>query len=128
MKLLLDTHALIWFIAGDARLSSLARRLIEPVANEVWASVASLGEIAIKVSIGKLSLTQPFEVLVPAQLEANTIGILPIQSSHLVALSKLPLHHRDSFDRLIVAQAITEKFDLVSADLLLDAYPIVRQW
>ena len=128
MNLLLDTHALLWFLLDDPRLSPRALQFIEPAENQTWVSVASLWEIAIKVSIQKIDLARSFDALIPSQLEANSIGILPIKVEHLVTLTTLPMVHRDPFDRLLVAQAISERFDLISGDSVLDAYPITRQW
>src|SRR6059058_1800836 len=100
MKLLLDTHALLWFLAGSARLSAAALVAIRDPANELWLSPISLLEIAIKVRINKLRLVAPFGVLFPAQLTANRIGLWPIEASHTALLTTLPLHHQDPFDRL----------------------------
>jgi PIN domain nuclease of toxin-antitoxin system len=128
VKLLLDTHAALWFLAGDPRLSSRARAVIEIAANERLFSIASAWEIAIKVSLGKLSLSAPFEDLVPGQLQSNGMTVLPIRPEHLSQLVGLPLHHRDPFDRLLVVQALVESAVLVSADPLLDPYGISRIW
>jgi PIN domain nuclease of toxin-antitoxin system len=128
MKLLLDTHALLWFLSGSDRLSATARTAIEDVANERLFSVAGAWEIAIKASLGKLDLSVPFEVLVPGELRANAIELLPIRPAHLVGLMALPFHHRDPFDRMYVAQAEAEGAAVVSADPALDAYGIQRLW
>ena len=128
MKYLLDTHTLIWFIEGDARLSAYARQLIEDEGNELFISIASLWEMAIKVSIGKLNLTQPFETLFPSQLEANSIEITDISVNHLKEVSRLPFHHRDPFDRLMIAQAKVEGFPIISVDMAFDAYGVQREW
>ena len=128
MKYLLDTHALIWFIEGDNQLSDHARQLIENEANELFISVASLWEMAIKVSIGKLNLVQPFETLFPSQLEANSIEILGVSVDHLKEVSGLPFHHRDPFDRLMIAQAKVEGFPIISVDAAFDAYGVRREW
>ncbi len=128
MKPLLDTHTLLWFIAGSSQLSRTARTLIEDGANEKYVSIASLWEIAVKISIGKMSLTAPFEVLFPHQLESNGFELLPVNINHTSVITSLPLHHRDPFDRILVAQAITEKMDLVSADKVFDNYRVSRFW
>lgn len=128
MRLLLDTHSFLWFIAGSSTLSAHSRSLIENAGNERFLSVASLWEIAIKVSLGKLSLSQPFETLLPEQLRINSIVLLGITISHTVAVTKLPFHHRDPFDRLIIAQAITEQMKIVSVDFVFDAYGVEREW
>jgi PIN domain nuclease of toxin-antitoxin system len=128
VKLLLDTHTALWFLAGDPRLSARARTEIEDLANERLFSIASAWEIAIKASLGKLELSAPFEDLVPGQLRANGIKLLPLEPEHLSDLITLPFHHRDPFDRLLVAQALAEGAVLVSTDPLLDHYPIKRIW
>ncbi|MBV9387184.1 MAG: type II toxin-antitoxin system VapC family toxin [Chroococcidiopsidaceae cyanobacterium CP_BM_ER_R8_30] len=101
MKLLLDTHSFLWFIDGNFKLSINARMLIEDVSNQSMLSVASLWEMAIKVSIGKLSLDQPFETLIPREMSLNSIGLLEISFSHTAVVATLPFHHRDPFDRLL---------------------------
>lgn len=103
MKLLLDTHSFLWFIEDNSRLSARAKNLLESD-TELLISAASLWEIAIKMSTGKLTLTQPFEQFIPNQLTSNAIEIMPITVEHLAVLSALPFHHRDPFDRLIIAQ------------------------
>lgn len=128
MKLLLDTHALLWFLSGSGRLSATARIAIEDLSNERLFSVAGAWEIAIKASLGKLDLTVSFETLVPGELRANDIELLPINPAHIVAVMALPYHHRDPFDRMYVAQAAAEGAVVVSADSALDAYGIQRLW
>ena len=103
MKYLLDTHTLLWFLKGDKKLSDKARQLIDSRNNEKCLSIVSLWEIAIKVSLGKLVLNKPFEKLFPEQLDFNRIGILDITVDNLIKLTTLPFHHRDPFDRLIIA-------------------------
>lgn len=105
MKLLLDTHAFLWFIGGDERLSPAARALIEDGTNDVFLSVASLWEMAIKISLGRLQLAQPFEIFIPNQLSLNHIELLGVTISHVARVAVLPFYHRDPFDRLLVAQA-----------------------
>jgi PIN domain nuclease of toxin-antitoxin system len=128
MKLLLDTHTFIWFIMGSPNLSAHARALIEDVANEKFLSVASLWEIAIKLSIGKLSLSAPFDVLIPQQLNLNGFELLNLEIDHAAAVATLPFHHRDPFDRLLIAQVMVEKMPIVSIDAVFDAYPVTRLW
>lgn len=128
MRLLLDTHATLWFLAGDPRLSANARSLIEDKGNFASTSIASLWEIAIKAGLGKLSLSQPFDSIFPASLAREDIRILPVTVDHLATVLHLPLHHRDPFDRLLVAQSIVEGCQLVSRDDILDAYGIRRVW
>jgi PIN domain nuclease of toxin-antitoxin system len=127
MKLLLDTHAFLWFIEDNPRLSAQAKALLESDA-ELLISIASLWEIAIKTSLGKLTIAQPYETFIPQQLELNEVTILPVSLAHLALVSTLPFHHRDPFDRLLAAQAIVERTPLVSADAAFDAYSIDRKW
>jgi PIN domain nuclease of toxin-antitoxin system len=128
MKLLLDTHTFIWFIMGSPDLSANARALIEDMANEKFLSVASLWEIAIKMSIGKLTLSAPFDVLIPQQLSLNGFELLNIEIEHAAVVATLPFYHRDPFDRLLIAQGMVEKMPVVSIDAVFDAYPIKRLW
>jgi PIN domain nuclease of toxin-antitoxin system len=128
MRLLLDTHAFLWFIMGSPNLSAEARALIEDETNERFLSAASLWEMAIKSSTGKLTLSAPFDVLIPRQLSLNGIGLLGIEVAHAAVVSTLPFHHRDPFDRLLVAQAIVESIPIVSVDTAFDIYAVTRLW
>lgn len=128
MNLLLDTHAFLWFIAGNDRLSAAARDLIEDASNQPFPSAASLWEMAIKLSLGRLQLGLPFEELIPQQLKLNDIQLLSIEVEHITPVTTLPFHHRDPFDRLLVAQAMVEHMPIVSADPTFEAYPIRRLW
>ena len=128
MKYLLDTHTLLWFLQGDKKLSDKARQLIDDPRNEKFLSIASLWEIAIKVSLGKLVLNKPFERLFPEQLYFNRIKVLDITVDSLIELTTLPFHHRDPFDRLIIAQALVKDFLIIGADAAFDAYGINREW
>jgi len=128
MRILLDTHSFLWFVAGDARIGSTARSLIADLNNTALLSIASLWEIAIKVSLGKLRFTEPFETLIAEQLALNAINVLPIEFDDLIEVTRLPFHHRDPFDRLLVAQAIARGLPIVSRDPVLDDYPIERLW
>lgn len=109
-------------------MSSRARQFIETLNNQRLVSVASLWEIAIKYRLGKLSLSAPFDTLFPAQLRQNDIQLLSIEVAHLSQVSKLPLHHRDPFDRLIIAQSVAEGIPVVGTDSIFDAYSIQRIW
>jgi len=128
VNLLLDTHAFLWFIGGNASLSKKARALIEDETNRVFLSTASLWEIAIKISLGKLVLSEPFEVLIPEQLSSNGIELLDISIFHASRIIDLPFHHRDPFDRLLVVQAQVEGLALISKDESFDTYAISRLW
>ena len=127
MKYLLDTHTLLWFLQGDKKLSDKARQLIDNPRNSKFLSIVSLWEIAIKVSLGKLVLNKPFERLFPEQLYFNRIEVLDITVDSLIKLTTLPFHHRDPFDRLIIAQALVEELPIISADAAFDAYQISRE-
>lgn len=128
MRVLLDTHALLWFITDDDRLGGRARSLIEDPEADVAVSVASLWEVAIKHSIGKLPLARPFAETFPAQLDANAFRTLPIEPAHLARLVDLPFHHRDPFDRLILAQALAETVPVLTRDRAFEAYPVDVIW
>jgi PIN domain nuclease of toxin-antitoxin system len=128
MNLLLDTHTFLWFILGDPQLSARAKDLIEDTRNEKWLSVASVWEMAIKVSVGKLTLHQPFDILLTDQLQRNGIELLPITLPHLFQVATLPFPHRDPFDRLLIAQSLVEKMPCVSADAVFDNYGVTRLW
>ncbi len=128
MKLLLDTHTLLWFLSDAPNLSKLARATLEDSSHERWLSPISLLEIALKVRIGKLTLAAPFGTLFPEQLQANHVRLLPIEAHHAAAVAAMPLHHRDPFDHLIIAQAMEEGMTLVSADVTFDAYGAIRLW
>ena len=128
MKLLLDTHTFLWFIGGSDRLSQTARSLIEDRDNQPFLSMASLWEMAIKTSLGKLELSLPLEELIPEQMSLNGIGLLGIHIEHVAAVAQMPFHHRDPFDRLLIAQAQIEELSIVGADGSFDAYAITRLW
>ncbi|MBK8509359.1 MAG: type II toxin-antitoxin system VapC family toxin [Candidatus Competibacter sp.] len=128
MKYLLDTHSLIWYLSGDARLSDHAFHLMENEENELFVSIASLWEMAIKFSIGKLNLDRPFEELFPEQLASNSIELLGITIEHLKIVGGLPFHHRDPFDRLLIAQALIESLPIIGMDEAFDRYGIQREW
>jgi|LakMenEpi03Aug12_release.lakeMendotaPanAssembly.Ray.scaffolds.fasta_scaffold510835_2 PIN domain nuclease of toxin-antitoxin system len=126
MTYLLDTHALIWFLENDPQLPQTTRNQIETTLT-VFISIVSLWEIAIKVSIGKLTLAVPFNII-EANLIALGITQLPIAFTDLEIYLSLPLHHRDPFDRLLIAQAINYSLTVVSQDTQMDAYSIQRFW
>jgi PIN domain nuclease of toxin-antitoxin system len=125
---LLDTHALLWLLWGDQHLSSTAREVIDDRENSVFISVASLWEMAIKISLGKLKVDGPFEVAVLDLLAPHFIETLPIGSGHLVDLVDLPHRHRDPFDRLLAAQCRADPLKIVSADKVFDQYGVERIW
>ncbi|GET37854.1 type II toxin-antitoxin system VapC family toxin [Microseira wollei] len=128
MRLLLDTHTFIWFVTDNPKLSETARGLINDGNNEIWLSTASIWEMAIKQSTGKLSFGLPFRVFIEQQVSLNRSDILNINLDHIEVIVTLPFHHRDPFDRLIIAQAMVEQIPILSADSVFDAYGIQRLW
>ena len=128
MSLLLDTQAFLWMVWGASQLGPAARKLILDPGNELYLSLASIWEIAIKSSIGKLKLTEPVESFVPAELLANDVAQLDITFRHVARVARLPFHHRDPFDRILVCQAIEEGLTLLSADPVFDRYDVARAW
>ncbi len=128
MRLMLDTHAFLWFVLGDARLSQIAKAAILDPVNAKLVSPATYWEIAIKVSLGKYKLHEPYDRLMERGIRGNGFEILAIEPPHTAVVSALPFHHRDPFDRLLVSQALVERISLVSHDTLLDTYGIVRVW
>ena len=126
-RLLLDTHVVIWAATDGTRLpKSVQETLLSDV--EISISVASVWEMAIKKSLGKLEMDIPLNAFFQGQLKALRARLLPIKASHALAVEHFPFHHRDPFDRLLVAQALTEDLELVSADPFFDAYPVARLW
>jgi PIN domain nuclease of toxin-antitoxin system len=128
VNLLLDTHALLWFLNDDPSLSATAKALIQDPANRKFVSVASCWEIAIKVGLKKLDLGEPATTFLPRELATNGFGLLGIELIHATSVESLPPHHKDPFDRLLVAQSMIEKLPVVSVDAQLDAYGITRLW
>ena len=128
MRLLLDTHAFLWWITDDPSLSNAARAAIANGKSQCFLSVASCWEMAIKSSIGKLRLTKPVERFIPEELAANDFQLLAMDFKHAAKVETLPFHHRDPFDRLLVAQSLTEKMTLLSADAVLSEYGVKRLW
>ena len=128
MQILLDTHALLWLISDDNRLSEKARSTFLDQKNKLFFSAAGFWEISIKVSIGKLKLKKNWIKILEEELAANAIHWLPIEIQHCARLIKLPFHHRDPFDRMIIAQALVENMRVLSCDEQLSAYNITRIW
>ena len=131
MNLLLDTHAVLWFYLDDPQLSATAKAAIMDPANDKWVSPASYWEVAIKISIGKYAIAQPFEGFWHGAIDMNGFRILHVTPRHAGRVSVLPYppnNHRDPFDRMIVAQALVEGMGVVSIDGMLDAYGITRIW
>ncbi|MEG4342364.1 type II toxin-antitoxin system VapC family toxin [Microcoleus sp. A003_D6] len=126
MKFLLDTHAFLWYLLGDRNLGSKAKEAID-TKTDLYFSIASLWEMSIKINIGKLQLNRPFEDL-PKELQYLNVQILPITFEDTEFYVSLPLHHRDPFDRILVAQGMNHSLVLISCDSAFDAYPIQRVW
>jgi PIN domain nuclease of toxin-antitoxin system len=128
MRILLDTHAFLWFIQGSQNLSETARNLIEDQENQKLLSIASLWEISIKVSIGKLDVGMTIAQLLSREVYGNGFEVLAIQASHLDELTRLVFHHKDPFDRLIIAQALAERMPLVTRDEAFGHYAVSLLW
>jgi PIN domain nuclease of toxin-antitoxin system len=128
MDLLLDTHTFLWFVWDDPLLSAVAKAWIVDPANRKLVSLASCWEMAIKVRIGKLQLGEPSATFLPREITRNNFELLPIELRHAAAVESLPLHHRDPFDRMLIAQARVEQIPLISADTIIDQYGIPRHW
>ncbi|MBK8196377.1 MAG: type II toxin-antitoxin system VapC family toxin [Lewinellaceae bacterium] len=127
MRLLLDSHTTIWYLQGDNALSADARRLIADADNDKFISAASVWEISIKVSLGKIHLGFPF-VDFYSLLDINNFEWVPITFSHLVQSSQLPFHHRDPFDRIMIAQALAEDMAVVGRDPAFPVYGVPVLW
>jgi PIN domain nuclease of toxin-antitoxin system len=128
MKILLDTHVFLWWITDSNQLSQNARSIISNPENEIFLSAASCWEMAIKASLGRLTLPEKPDSFIPAQLAENNISGLPVQLSHALAVCDLPMHHRDPFDRILVAQARLEKMTLMTSDSLISMYDVYVIW
>ena len=128
MRLLVDTQCWLWWFGDDERLNRAARQWIAEADNVVYLSAASSWEIAIKSSLGKLKLPEPPERYVPQRLRSQGMLGLPIEHAHALRVASLPLHHRDPFDRLIVAQAQIEGLAVLTADPSVAAYDIEALW
>ena len=128
MKVLLDTHTFLWAIRADERLSSRAREIFIAGRNELLLSVASIWEILLKVQVGKIRFEEPAVGYLKRQIFKNNIRMLPILMDHVAHLESLPLHHRDPFDRILVAQSMEENLSLLSADPLMKSYSVSVLW
>ncbi len=128
MRLLLDTHTLYWYIEGAPQIKATTQKLIQDVSNEILLSPVSYWEIAIKVSLGKWKLNRSYLDFIDLALNQYGFEVLAILPTHTAAVVELPFHHRDPFDRLLVAQALVEKVAIISNDPALDAYGITRLW
>ena len=127
MKLLLDTHAFLWLVAGDRRLSPTARRALTAPKAQPLLSLASVWELAIKSRLGRLTLPEPFDTYLAKKLSTN-LRLLSVELSHVVAVERLPFHHQDPFDRLLVAQALSERLPIVTRDREIRKYGVEVVW
>jgi len=123
MNIILDTHILLWFLSGDKKLSQKQKSLITDVQNTKYVSIATIWEIALKANNGKLDLAVSLKKFVE-NLDENNFQMIDIQISHIYHLSKLPFHHNDPFDRIIIAQAIIENYSLITNDAQIKKYKL----
>jgi PIN domain nuclease of toxin-antitoxin system len=128
VKYLLDTHALLWITTNDSRLSSKAKEIYLNAENYIFFSIASIWELAIKSGMGKIKFEKDLEEFVEIHIKGNNIEILKIELPHVFRIENLPFHHRDPFDRLIIAQAIEDNISILGNDILFDKYNIQRIW
>jgi PIN domain nuclease of toxin-antitoxin system len=126
--ILLDTHAFLWFVWDDPLLSPAARQPIEDPANRKWGSIATCWEIAIKTGLRMLHLGEPSASFLPRELATDHFELLGIRLAHATLVETLPMHHKDPFDRLLVAQALIDGIPLVRADAIFDRYGVNRLW
>ncbi len=125
---LVDTHTFLWFVFDDPRLSASAASVIEDPSRDTLLSVASLWEIALKVNIGKLTLGMSFETFIDESVSRREVELLAIELPHLTRYAHLPLLHRDPFDRLLIAQALSERLPVLTADERFSGYAIETIW
>ena len=128
MNYLLDTHVLLWWITNDKRLSTPVKEVISNQNNLLYWSTASSWEISIKCKLGRLEFSEPIEILIPSELIKNQIDILTIQNDQAILAGQLPMHHRDPFDRMLIAQAQLESMCIISNDSLIKLYNIDTFW
>lgn len=128
MNYLLDTHTFIWLDNDPDKLSSRATNICQNTANTLYLSIVSIWEIQIKLTLGKLTLPLTLEEMVNSQLDSNIIQLLEINRSHIYRTDKLEFHHRDPFDRLLIAQALEESLIILSKDANMPQYPATVVW
>ncbi len=128
MTYLLDTHTLLWIVADDPKLSEAAKSIYLNRQNDIYLSAASVWEMAIKVSIGKLHLDYTLQEFVKRHVYGNSIKVLDLHLDYFYQVENLPYHHRDPFDRLIIVQGMTENIPILSTDTVFDSYPVHRIW
>jgi PIN domain nuclease of toxin-antitoxin system len=128
VRLLLDTHAFLWWVEGAPALGRRARAEVSNPDNEVFFSIASCWELAIKLSLGKLRLTQSLDRFIPEQLTRNGFVLLGVEFRHVAGVADLPFHHHDPFDRVLAAQALLDELAIVSADRVFRKYGVTVVW
>jgi PIN domain nuclease of toxin-antitoxin system len=128
MQLILDTHTFLWFVWDEVNLSNTAKVLITNPTHQKFISTASYWEIAIKLSIGKLDLGEPYRAFMRREIARNNFDLLSVSIDHAAAVSVLPFHHRDPFDRMLIAQAMVEDMPILIRDLAFESYPVTRLW
>ncbi|NIA30811.1 MAG: PIN domain-containing protein [Actinobacteria bacterium] len=128
MNYLIDTHAFLWIVANDSKLSNKVKSLFLDSENLLHLSMASIWEMAVKISLKKLSVGEPLKDFLQMNLRGNDVEILNIKVAHIFLLENLPFYHRDPFDRMIISQSISENIPIISADKAFDFYPIKRIW
>ncbi len=128
MKILIDTHAFLWLLTGDGRLSEKAREVFLDTKHNIYLSAASLWEIAIKISLGELKLKKGWMETIQKEMKRNLLIWLPIEMAHCEQVTKLPFHHRDPFDRMLIAQAMVEGMHVLTDDIDFSHYSIRSIW
>ncbi len=128
MKLLLDTHTFLWLVEDSPNLSAVGRAALADSANDLFLSVVSVWELAIKTGNRKLTLSEPLDVFIGKWTAAYQVDLLPLDGPHALAVVGLPDHHRDPFDRMLIAQAIIEGMTLVTADRAFSRYSVPVLW
>jgi PIN domain nuclease of toxin-antitoxin system len=128
MNILLDTHAFLWWVMDDSQLSNTAKAMIADPTNTIYFSVISAWEIIIKEGTGKLSFPEPSKTYIPSRLASNRFMTLTVEMQHILQVASLPDHHRDPFDRLLIAQSQIENIPLLTVDPLVSQYPVNVIW
>jgi PIN domain nuclease of toxin-antitoxin system len=126
MKVLLDTHTLLWALTDESKLSERVRKLLPRA--DTWFSVASLWEILIKAHVGKIPLPRPTGPFVMSKLQLNGVRLLNVTPDHVLRVESLPDHHRDPFDRMLIAQSLEERIPVITADRVFARYPVELIW
>lgn len=128
MNVLLDTHAFLWWVIDDSQLSNTAKATIADPSNIIYLSAVSAWEIIIKERTGKLSLPEPPETYIPSRLASNQFASLTVQMQHVLQIASLPDHHRDPFDRLLIAQSQIEQIPILTVENMIGQYPVKVIW